>query len=150
MDGTHDVELIRESGECKNCTAFRKIRKARRNRIGFSFSKALSRNLLQKNGERDENEKQNQWLYRFAAPCTLCFCRWPSSRLAGRLIRLTNGTNPPWRLSAMTARRRVRANPERSPSPNAWRISEQSKMFTGVTGSGQQGRIPIPSRRSMR
>ena len=28
-------------------------------------------------------------------------------------------TNPPWRLAAMTARRRIRANPERSASPSA-------------------------------
>jgi hypothetical protein len=32
----------------KNCTLFRKIGKARRNRIGFSFSKGLSRNLLRR------------------------------------------------------------------------------------------------------
>ena len=39
--------------------------------------------------------------------------------LVQRLIRRTDGTNPPWRLAAMTARRKVRANPERSPSQNA-------------------------------
>ena len=80
----------------------------------------------------------------FAAPRTLCFCWWPLSRLVQRPIRPTNGTNPPWRLSAMTARRKVRANPERSASPSASRISEQLKTFTGVTVFGQK-RILIPS-----
>ena len=36
----------------------------------------------------------------FEAACTLCFWRWPLSRLVQRFSRLTNGTNPPWRLSA--------------------------------------------------
>ena len=53
------------------------------------------------------------------------------------------------RLAAMTARRKVRANPERSASQSASRISEQLKTFTGVTGSGQR-RILILSHRSMR
>ena len=46
-------------------------------------------------------------------------------------------------------RRRLSANPERLPSPSASLISERSKTFTGVTGSGQK-RILIPSLRSMR
>ena len=53
------------------------------------------------------------------------------------------------RLAAMAARRRVRANPERSALQNASCFNEQLKTFTGVTGSGQK-RILIPSRRSMR
>ena len=39
--------------------------------------------------------------------------------------------------------------PERSPSPSASLISERSKRFTGVIGSGRK-RIRIPSLRSMR
>jgi len=39
-----------------------------------------------------------------------------------------------WRLSAMAALRKVRANPERSASQSAWRTNEQLKTFTGVTG----------------
>ena len=38
----------------------------------------------------------------------------------------------------MAARRKVRANPERSASPSASRISERLKTFTGVIGSGQK------------
>ena len=63
--------------------------------------------------------------------------------------RLTNGTNPPGRLAAMAARRKLRANPERSASQSASRFSEQLKKFTGVTGFGQK-RILIPNLRSMR
>ena len=53
----------------------------------------------------------------FAAPRGLCFCRWPLSRLVQRSMRRTDGTNRPWRLAAMAAWRKVRANPERSASP---------------------------------
>ena len=47
----------------KTCTVIRKIGGARRKRIGFSFHKSLLEEFPQKNGERDENEEQNQWLY---------------------------------------------------------------------------------------
>jgi len=43
-----------------------------------------------------------------------------------------------WRLSAMAALRKVRANPERSASQSAWRTNEQLKTFTGVTGFGER------------
>ena len=60
-------------------------------------------NVPRKNGGRDEDEKQNQWSYHSRRRVRLCFCRWPLSRLLQRLIRLTNGTNPPGRLAATTA-----------------------------------------------
>ena len=83
----------------------------------------------------------------FAAARGLCFCRWPLSRAVQRLTRPTQGTTSQVRLAPMTRQGKLRANPERSASPSAWRINERSKMFTGVIGSGQR-RILIPSRRS--
>ena len=61
-------------------------------------------------------------------------------------------SHPPWRLPAITARRKVRANPERSASQSASCFSEQLKTFTGNIGSGPAlaGRILIPNPRSMR
>jgi hypothetical protein len=51
-----------QAGFAKTCTVIRKIRGARLNRIGFSSTDRIEE-FPNKNGQRDENEEQNQWLY---------------------------------------------------------------------------------------
>ena len=65
--------------------------------------------------------------------------------LSVAFIALSSASNSPntWHKSAgtlasMTQRLRLRVNPGRSASQSAWRISEQLKTFTGVTGFDQR------------
>ena len=95
----------------KTCTVIRKIGGARRNRIGFSFSKTLSRNF-QRRMEKEMKTKSKISGHIIRSGAWAVF-------LAVAFIAASSAFNSPnkWyksavATSAMAARRKVRANPE--------------------------------------
>ena len=119
----------------KNCTVFPKIRGAKNPRIGFSFPKTLSRNFHRRM-EKEMNTKSKISGHIIRGAVYAVFLAVAFIAASSAFNPPNKWTNPPWRLSAMAARRKVRANPGRSASQSASRFNEQLKTFTGVTVFG--------------
>ena len=126
----------------------RTIGEVRRNRIGFSFPKTLSVNF-QRRMEKEMKTKSKISGHIIRSGAWAVFLSVAFIAASSAFNSPNSWHNPQGRLAAMTQRRRLRVNPERSASPSASRFNERSKTFTGDTGFGQR-RILIPSLRSMR
>ena len=135
----------------KTCTAFRKIGGARRNRIGFSFPKTLSRNFQRRmKKEMKTKSKISGHIIRSAAWAVF---------LSVAFIALSSAFNSPngWHKTAVATG--VYGNTAKSPSQRrafsfvervAFQRAIEDVYWRHRIWPRNRGRTPIPSRRSTR